>query len=46
MRELTAAIREGRALREGATFYDGLHTQIAMDAVRQSTVERRWIQLA
>ncbi|MFQ3645691.1 MAG: Gfo/Idh/MocA family oxidoreductase [Anaerolineae bacterium] len=46
MRELTAAIREGRALREGATFYDGLQTQIAMDAVRQSTVERRWIQLS
>jgi predicted dehydrogenase len=45
MRELTSAIREGRPLREGATFYDGLQTQIVMDAVRQSTLERRWILL-
>lgn len=45
MRELTAAIREERRLREGATFYDGLKCQEAMDAVRQSTIERRWIAL-
>ncbi|MEM6528907.1 MAG: Gfo/Idh/MocA family oxidoreductase [Chloroflexota bacterium] len=45
MQELTAAIREERALNEGATFEDGLATQLVMDAVRQSSVERRWIQL-
>jgi len=45
MRELLGAIREGRALREGATFVDGLKNQIAMDAVRQSWAERRWIRL-
>ena len=46
MQELTAAIREGRDLHNGATFEDGLKTQIAMDAVRQSSEERRWIDLA
>jgi predicted dehydrogenase len=45
MQELTAAIREGRALQEGATFNDGLQAQLAMDAVRQSWQERRWITL-
>jgi predicted dehydrogenase len=45
MQELTAAIREGRALNEGATFVDGLETQKAMDAIRQSSAERRWINL-
>ncbi|MBC7811561.1 MAG: Gfo/Idh/MocA family oxidoreductase [Burkholderiales bacterium] len=45
MRELLGAIREGRELREGATFVDGLKNQIAMDAVRQSWAERRWIRL-
>jgi predicted dehydrogenase len=45
MQELTAAIREGRALNHGATFLDGLKAQQAMDAVRQSSAERRWIDL-
>jgi predicted dehydrogenase len=45
MQELTAAIREERALQAGATFEDGLRCQIAMDAVRQSWAERRWITL-
>jgi predicted dehydrogenase len=45
MQELTAAIREGRALQAGATFEDGLRCQIVMDAVRQSWAERRWITL-
>jgi predicted dehydrogenase len=45
MREVTAAIREGRPTREGATFADGLKCQQAMDAVRESWVERRWIPL-
>jgi len=45
MRELVSAIREGRPLREGATFEDGYRTQLAMDAVRTSSVQRRWIDL-
>lgn len=46
MQELTAAIREGRPTRAGATFADGLKTQQAMDAVHQSYAERRWITLS
>lgn len=45
MKELTGAIREGRALREGATFVDGLRNQQVLDAVQTSTKERRWITL-
>jgi len=45
MRELISAIREQRRLREGATFADGLKTQQAMDGVRQSWNERRWVRL-
>ncbi|MDX2138516.1 MAG: Gfo/Idh/MocA family oxidoreductase [Chloroflexota bacterium] len=43
MQEIIAAIRGQRPTREVATFADGLHTQLAMDAVRQSSSERRWI---
>lgn len=43
MHELCAAIREDRQPNTAATFADGLATQIAMDAVRQSSRERRWI---
>jgi predicted dehydrogenase len=43
--EVTSAIREGRPTQEGATFVDGLKCQQAMDAVRQSWAERRWITL-
>ncbi|MFN8378106.1 MAG: Gfo/Idh/MocA family oxidoreductase [Anaerolineae bacterium] len=43
MQEIAAAIREGRSLHTAATFADGLASQIAMDAVRQSSVERRWV---
>ena len=46
MGELTTAIRDGRKLNEGATFEDGLKTQQVMDAVRQSSEQRRWIDLA
>jgi len=46
MQEIISAIREGRATRDAATFADGLRTQIAMDAVRQSSSERRWIEVA
>lgn len=45
MQEVTAAIREGRPTRAGATFADGLKCQQAMDAVRRSSAERRWIAL-
>jgi predicted dehydrogenase len=45
IQEATAAIRERRASREGATFVDGHKCQQAMDAVRQSWAERRWITL-
>lgn len=46
MQEVTAAIREKRALQSGATFADGLQCQLVMDAVRQSSTERRWINLS
>lgn len=45
IKEATDAIRDGRATQAGATFADGLQCQIVMDAVRQSSQERRWIQL-
>ena len=45
MQEFCGAIREGRALRAGATFADGLQCQLAMDAIRRSSQERRWITL-
>lgn len=44
LQELGAAIHEGRALRRGATFTDGLATQCVLDAVRRSGQERRWIR--
>ncbi len=44
MRELCAAIREGRPLARGATFADGLANQIVLDAVRISGAERRWLR--
>lgn len=46
LQELTAAIREGRALRRGATFADGLATQRVLDAVRLSGTERRSVRPA
>jgi len=46
MEELTAAIRERRKLEQGATFADGHQCQIAMDAVRQSSQDRCWVDLS
>jgi predicted dehydrogenase len=46
MQAIASAIREQRPLQTGATFADGLAAQIAMDAVRQSSAERRWIPVA
>ena len=45
LRELCGAITEGRRLREGATFADGLRNQRVLDAIKQSERERRWISL-
>lgn len=45
IQEATAAIREHRQPHAGATFADGLKCQQAMDAVKQSWAERRWIAL-
>ena len=45
IQEATAAIREKRAVTWGATFADGLKTQQAMDAIRLSSKERRWVAL-
>lgn len=44
LRELCAAIAEGRALRQGATFADGLANQQVLDAVRLSGTARRWVR--
>jgi predicted dehydrogenase len=44
MRELAAAICEGRPLARGATFADGVANQKVLDAVRLSGTERRWVQ--
>lgn len=45
LRELTSAISEGRGLRAGATFFDGLANQRVLDAVKQSTTSRAWVDL-
>ena len=44
MRELCAAIHEGRQPSHRATFADGLANQIVLDAVRISETERRWVR--
>lgn len=45
LRELTAAISEGRELARGATFVDGLRNQMVLDAVLASTRSRAWVDL-
>jgi predicted dehydrogenase len=45
LRELTAAISEGRKLRAGASFFDGLANQLVLDAVKKSTATRAWVDL-
>lgn len=42
-REMVSAIREGRPLAAGATFYDGMRTQAILDATRHSWTERCWV---
>jgi predicted dehydrogenase len=46
LKEFVAAIDEERSLRHAATFDDGLATQRAMDAIRTSSDEKRWIDIA
>jgi predicted dehydrogenase len=43
MQELITAIREGRPLRDGATFADGHATQVVMDAVVESSQSGCWV---
>jgi predicted dehydrogenase len=45
LREICAAITEGRGLRRGATMVDGLRNQMVLDAVVASTQSRRWEDL-
>lgn len=45
LREMTAAIAEGREPRRGATMVDGLRNQMVLDAVHASTASRRWEDL-
>lgn len=43
--EVCGAIQHKRRTQWGATFEDGLKTQVAMDAIRRSWQEKRWITL-
>lgn len=45
MKELVSAIKESRDLVEGSTFEDGYKNQIVLDAVKESTIKRKWIDL-
>lgn len=45
LRELSAAIREGRQPHGTASFEDGWRNQLVLDAVKLSGVERRWIEM-
>jgi predicted dehydrogenase len=45
LREFAAAITEGRQIREGASFFDGLANQRVLDAVQEATRTRAWVDL-
>ena len=45
LREMAAAIREGRPVKNGATFRDGLANQRVLDAVKESGRSRAWVGL-
>lgn len=45
LQEFAAAISEGRPLKQGASFFDGLANQLVLDAVRASTGARAWVDL-
>lgn len=45
LQELVSAIKEKRSLNHGSTFEDGLKNQIIVDAVKESSIKRKWIDL-
>ena len=45
LKELVSAIKEKRSLDHGSTFKDGLKNQLVVDAVLESTIKRKWIDL-
>ena len=45
LQELVSAIKESRSLNHGSTFEDGLKNQIIVDAVKESSIKRKWIDL-
>ena len=45
LRELKSAMDDGRKLKRGATFFDGLANQQVLDGVKQSTNSRAWVDL-
>ncbi|WP_018431266.1 Gfo/Idh/MocA family oxidoreductase [Hoeflea sp. 108] len=45
LREFAVAISQGRSLKQGANFFDGLANQLVLDAVRESTATRAWVDL-
>lgn len=45
MMAIMDAIRSGQPVQTAATFDDGWRCQLVMDAVRQSSAERRWIEV-
>lgn len=45
LREMAQAIAQGRPLARGATFQDGVANQRVLDAVKQSTQSRAWVDL-
>lgn len=45
MKELISAIKENRDIVEGSTFEDGYKNQLILDAVKESTIKRQWIDL-
>ncbi len=46
LRELTDAITQQRPLAQGATFVDGLRNQMVLDAIKASTLSRKWENLS
>ena len=45
LKELIGAIKENRNLNQGSTFEDGFKNQLILDAVKESTLQRKWIDL-
>ena len=45
LKELISAIKENRGINYGSTFEDGYKNQLVLDAVKDSTIHRKWINL-